>query len=325
MLNERGIKAVTPSALNTPAGPNFSPTVTPCNSPGKIQEIHIKTIYILYKISEGSPPRAASPDTPLLSGIFSSGADMLRRKLIGDSERTPRVLARNKILLSRQEKRALQSLRLVEKVESIGLDNIIHTHHSIGISPLAIQSSPALTGIRSRTVSPMAQLTSLKNFTQLSGKNDELYVVDRNTIRAVLNKGLSCDSLRNLDSDAYSDIDDNKNSTCKHVEDKPNQINLKSKHNLVPKSKEEQVLHKQFVENIKVKQMQRQKSRRFNNVSSGQRSDLGTVSNKSRQENNKSIDSQANSVATNNTHQTVTQSFVGSISSLFFGRKGGLL
>lgn len=35
MLNERGIKAVTPSALNTPAGPNFSPTITPCNSPGK--------------------------------------------------------------------------------------------------------------------------------------------------------------------------------------------------------------------------------------------------------------------------------------------------
>lgn len=34
MLNERGIKAVTPSALNTPAGPNYSPTVTPCNSPG---------------------------------------------------------------------------------------------------------------------------------------------------------------------------------------------------------------------------------------------------------------------------------------------------
>lgn len=34
MLNERGIMAVTPSALNTPAGPNYSPTVTPCNSPG---------------------------------------------------------------------------------------------------------------------------------------------------------------------------------------------------------------------------------------------------------------------------------------------------
>lgn len=35
MLNERGIKAVTPSALNTPAGQNHSPTVTPCNSPGE--------------------------------------------------------------------------------------------------------------------------------------------------------------------------------------------------------------------------------------------------------------------------------------------------
>lgn len=36
MLNERGIKAVTPSALNTPAGQNHSPTVTPCNSPGML-------------------------------------------------------------------------------------------------------------------------------------------------------------------------------------------------------------------------------------------------------------------------------------------------
>lgn len=33
MLNERGIKAVTPSCLNTPSGINFSPTITPCNSP----------------------------------------------------------------------------------------------------------------------------------------------------------------------------------------------------------------------------------------------------------------------------------------------------
>ena len=37
MLNERGIKAVNPSELNTPVGPNYSPTVTPCNSPGKLE------------------------------------------------------------------------------------------------------------------------------------------------------------------------------------------------------------------------------------------------------------------------------------------------
>lgn len=240
---------------------------------------------------------------------------MLRRKF-GDSERTPRVLARNKILLSRQEKRALQSLRLVEKVESIGLDNIIHTHHPIGISPLAIQSSPALTGIRSRTVSPMAQLTSLKNFTQSSGnRNDELYVVDRHTIRAVLNKGLSFDSPRKSDSVGYSETDYKKSFGSKHSEDEQSQTKSKSKPDLVPKREEENVL------NTKVKQMQRQKSRRFNNAS-GQRLDLGTVS--SRQENNKRIDSQANE-RTSNPQQTVTQSFVGSISSLFFGRKGGLL
>lgn len=47
MLNERGIKAVTPSALNTPAGPNYSPTVTPCNSPGKYESFLIPSNWIL--------------------------------------------------------------------------------------------------------------------------------------------------------------------------------------------------------------------------------------------------------------------------------------
>lgn len=258
----------------------------------------------------------------MLTGIFSSGADMLRRKLVGDTERPTRLLARNKILLSRQEKRALQSLRLVEKVESIGLDNIMTTHHPIGISPLALQASPALTGVRSRTVSPMAQLTSLKNIAHQS-KNEELYIVDRHTIRAVLNKGLSCDSLRNLDNDNSKIIntenqlhssDSNEVTNERHKQ----YVNLSNNMN----QNTTKIEHKA---NVRVKPIQRQKSRRLNNVSSGQRPDLGTVSNRSRIENNKNVDSQANSELTNNTPQTVTQSFVGSISSLFFGRKGGLL
>lgn len=260
----------------------------------------------------------------MLTGIFSSGADMLRRKLVGDSERQPRLLTRNKILISRQEKRALQSLRLVEKVESIGLENIITSHHPIGISPLALQGSPALTGVRSRTVSPMAQLTCLKNIGH-SSKSDELYVVDRYTIRAVLNKGLSCDSLRNLDNDSGKVV--NTENQLRPSADYSNEVvnQRHSQHVHLPKNMEQNTTKNESIANVRVKQMQRQKSRRFNNVSSGQRPDLGTVSNRSRHENNKSVDSQANSDLTNNTPQTVTQSFVGSISSLFFGRKGGLL
>ena len=47
MLNERGIKAVTPSAVATPCGDkSFSPTATPCNSP------------------DGTPPSSPPPTPP---------------------------------------------------------------------------------------------------------------------------------------------------------------------------------------------------------------------------------------------------------------------
>jgi len=47
MLNERGIKAVTPSAVATPCGDrSFSPTATPCNSP------------------DGTPPSSPPPSPP---------------------------------------------------------------------------------------------------------------------------------------------------------------------------------------------------------------------------------------------------------------------
>lgn len=297
MLNERGIKAVTPSALNTPAGQNHSPTVTPCNSP------------------EGSPTRDRSPE-PLLSGIFYSGADMIRRKLVGDSNGSERcsrsIPTRNKILLSRQEKRALRSLRLVEKVESMGLENIMHvtSNTTVGVSPL----------VRTRTVSPMSQLTSLKNIRRC----DDPYAIDKETIKAVLNKGLSQESLFS-ESSTTSSI----RNLDLTLQEESNSTNSNITNTKTPQ---------------KIKQMQRQKSRRsLLNGGGAQRPDLGVVTNTSKS-NIPKVGSHSHSpnvmiqtsvrdsndatfsvelVAPQQT--SYTQSFVGSISSLFFGRKGGLL
>lgn len=340
MLNERGIKAVTPSALNTPAGPNFSPTVTPCNSP------------------EGTPPRENSPEPPLLTGLFYSGADMLRRKFTGASEsaaeRTSRLPARNKILLSRQEKRALRSLRLVEKVESIGLENIMHSsshHHSVGISPLAM-------GSRSRNASPMTQLTSLKNISHQQRRGDDLYAVDRETIRAVLNKGLSHDSLNsdNLSTDGSTTSSithhgDSSDTTMeKRLTHSANTATVNAAVAATTTTPPEAVRTPQKTDS-RVKQMQRQKSRRsLMHGNGGQRPDLGTVGvarsdpvgpkartsnsssnklgNTSTKQTQQFIDDDDQSSFASEAivpQQTITQSFVGSISSLFFGRKGGLL
>lgn len=345
MLNERGIKAVTPSALNTPVGPNYSPTVTPCNSP------------------EGTPPREHSPEPPLFTGLLYSGADMLRRKFVGNSvgdspaERTSRLPARNKILLSRQEKRALRSLRLVEKVESIGLENIMHSssHHCpVGISPLAM-------GSRSRNASPMTQLTSLKNMAHQQRRGDDLYAVNRETIRAVLNKGLSHDSLNSdnisTDGSTTSSITHHGNSSDSTMEQqrvtakKPIATDASTTTTTANPSPSAEVTRTPQKSESRIKQMQRQKSRRsLMNGNGGQRPDLGTVGGartdatgtKTRSSNSssnkfsstkytpKSIDvddDDQSSVASEAivTQQTITQSFVGSISSLFFGRKGGLL
>lgn len=315
MLNERGIKAVTASALNTPAGPNYSPTVTPCNSP------------------EGSPPRDSSPEPPLITNLLYSGADMIRRKLVGEStsERTSRLPARSKILLSRQEKRALRSMRLVEKVESIGLDNIIHSsshNHPVGISPLALGS------VRSRTASPMTQLTSLKNISH-QRRSEDPYAMDRETVRAVLNKGLSRESLNSdisTDGSTTSSVTNRGSSSDSTIKsqlgadgDTPSAANSNPEATRTPKKVDP-----------RVKQMQRQKSRRsLINSGGGQRPDLGTVggNNSSNKRGGtklmqKSVDlddDDQSSVASEAPHQTITQSFVGSISSLFFGRKGGLL
>ncbi|XP_031619311.1 trafficking kinesin-binding protein milt isoform X3 [Contarinia nasturtii] len=332
MLNERGIKAVTPSALNTPAGQNHSPTVTPCNSP------------------EGSPTRDRSPEPPLLTGLIYSGADMIRRKLVGSNSESPdrssRIPSRSKILLSRQEKRALRSLRLVEKVESIGLENIMHAssnYHPVGMSPLAVGS------VRTRTASPMTQLTSLKNISQQQRRSDDLYAMDKETIKAVLNKGLSHESL-------LSDIstDGSTTSSITNADDSSDST-LNSQKRSVPSSSHVSntaATNRNDKSNTsqRVKQMQRQKSRRsLMNGAGGQRPDLGTVGSvaaaKSLSNNNNSLnshnksthstkkqlqeldsdDDDRSSIASAAPQQSYTQSFVGSISSLFFGRKGGLL
>lgn len=265
---------------------------------------------------------------------------MIRRKLVGGNSESPdrssRIPNRNKILLSRQEKRALRSLRLMEKVESIGLENIMHAssnyHHTVGISPLAVGS------VRTRTASPMTQLTSLKNISQQQRRNDDPYAVDKETIKAVLNKGFSHESL-------LSDIttDGSTTSSITHLDESSDSILQRQKLTSQTSSHVTNVTSNRNDKTPqKVKQMQRQKSRRsLINGGSGQRTDLGTVgigaSTKNSNNNNHSkstqstkptqkLDSEDNdrsSVVA--PQQSYTQSFVGSISSLFFGRKGGLL
>lgn len=226
MLNERGIKAVTLSCLNTPAGANFSPTVTPCNSP----------------TGTHSPPELQDTETSLTSFLTSS-AGMLRKKITGhDAERAA----------SRLEKKAkIRSIRLLERVETLGIDNILtSTSSSKMVSPLALHSS----NIYTRYNSPMMQLTSLKHLSEKKVENEEV------------KESAAVESSRS------------------EVSSTTTQSRAKQK-------------------------MQRQKSRR--NVNGGQRSDLGTV-NTTKPESPKE-------------EKSLVGGFVGSISSMFFGRKGGLL
>lgn len=260
---------------------------------------------------------------------------MIRRKLVGNNSKSPerssRIPARNKILLTRQEKRALRSLRLMEKVESIGLENIMHasSNYQVGISPLAVGS------VRTRTASPMTQLTSLKNISQQQ-RRDDPYAMNKETIKAVLNKGISHESL-------LSDITTDGSTTSSIT----NSGGYSSDSTLNSEKDNATAVPIESVKIIqKVKPMQRQKSRRtLINGGGGQRPDLGTVgpattkslTNKNSSNNSSSINSHSTKQireldfdddddrSSVTPQQTYTQSFVGSISSLFFGRKGGLL
>lgn len=284
---------------------------------------------------------------------------MLRRKLVGSgpadsNDRQSRISARNQILLSRQEKRALRSLRLLEKVESIGLDNIMPSSGQRGISPLAMQSSPAFTGVRSRTASPMAQLTSLKTGGRYGGSSDDerqSALENRTAIRsALMQGGMSSDSLHSL-SLAGSDSECSTTSSVDRepAQRRPTSFGSGPSNRVDPaKSSDTAATATRTTTNdkptadVRLKQMQRQKSRR--GLVNGQRPDLGTVTGKMRPDlgrvaggssgqptaSGRGVRQQSSTddnkpAPITQQQQTMTQSFVGTISSLFFGRKGGLL
>ncbi|XP_066245170.1 trafficking kinesin-binding protein milt isoform X1 [Euwallacea similis] len=136
MLNERGIKAVTPSAYNTPSGINsFTPTATPHNSP------------------DGSPlsTRAGSPEPYeafSLPQLLLSSVPQFLRDTVGGGSKKP-SFTKGKRRSSRQEKPE----SLVGKIEKIGISNLMAGPAALSISG-GMYTRPAIT-------SPMAQLTCL--------------------------------------------------------------------------------------------------------------------------------------------------------------------
>ncbi|XP_050464137.1 trafficking kinesin-binding protein milt isoform X2 [Cataglyphis hispanica] len=162
MLNERGIKAVTPSCVGTPTDErNFSPTATPCNSPDAS----------LSPTRSSSPPPSPDSNASLTLGLLSSGAELLRRTFSYEVPTAQSKKKRSKSTITRTEKKALTGIRLVEKLERIGIDTIMATTVSSSISPLALQG--ALYTRRS-TGSPMAQLTFLKTSISSSISQEKL-------------------------------------------------------------------------------------------------------------------------------------------------------
>jgi trafficking kinesin-binding protein 1 len=131
ILNERGIKAATPSAFSTPCGANsFTPTATPCNSP------------------DGSPTRSRcqSPEPfsiPQL--ILSSVPQFIKDTVVGGG-------AKKKMIKSKRSKTE-RAESLIGKIERIGITNLMGAPGALSISA-GLYSRPALT-------SPMAQLTCL--------------------------------------------------------------------------------------------------------------------------------------------------------------------
>lgn len=233
MLNERGIKAVTPSCLNTPSGANFSPTVTPCNSP----------------TGSMSPTGLLQDTETSLTSFLTSSAGILRKKITGhDPERSL------KAAIALEKKAKIRSIRLLERVENLGIENILVSNSSSRtVSPLALHSS----NIYTRYNSPMTQLTSLKHLSQKK---------------------------KSVEMEASSAT--------------PEQSTSKSDTSTLSQSRAS-------------KKLQRQKSRRNMN-GTGQRLDLGTVNS------SKSPDAKEE-------EKSLVGGFVGSISSILFGRKGGLL
>ncbi|KAK9513091.1 hypothetical protein O3M35_001361 [Rhynocoris fuscipes] len=130
LLAERGIKAVTPSALGTPA---YSPTATPCNSPDR----------------PSSPVQEDEEDQHSALGLpgflMSSGAELIW-KTLGNALKSSST-QKPKALLRPDNKAALSGIRLVERIERIGLEEILtpssstrslngHTSAGGGVGPI---------------------------------------------------------------------------------------------------------------------------------------------------------------------------------------------
>ncbi|XP_012262795.2 trafficking kinesin-binding protein milt isoform X3 [Athalia rosae] len=259
MLNERGIKAVTPSCVSTPSGErNFTPTATPCNSP------------------DGTPPPSRSNSPPPYSSpfrLFSTGAELLKRTFGAEEQIQVRKPKRTKPTLSRSDKKALTGIRLVEKLERIGIDTIMATTASSTISPLALQG--AIYTRRSMD-SPMAQLTSLKTSMSSSISQEKLS---------------SASSSCSVDSDPL----------IRKPPLPPGKSREKEAELGVPVRPGSGGL------NVRLGQLS---SRQRRSGAGATRPDLGKV--------------KATSAAPN-VKESAPQSALGTISSLLFGRKGGLL
>ncbi|EDV30636.1 uncharacterized protein Dana_GF14960, isoform A [Drosophila ananassae] len=333
MLNERGIKAVTPSALNTPAGPNYSPTVTPCNSP------------------EGSPPRAQSPEP--LFGLLSSGADLIRRKIVGDQHQQQQQKQRSslskqqqqKIMLSHLERRALRSLNLIEKVESIGLENIISAQRGLGA------------GIANRSSSPLSSGSLQSLHTSSNSIVDDIHF-DRAQIKGVLHRGLKSPTPAASAAGAAAGgvaISTSSSTSAYNSDDSDDQglvMKIKSSTPTTTAAAQSQPTSGAgaatgapgaTASETRLKQMQRQKSRRqLKNGMASQRPDLGTIAGagggggRVRPDLGRVSDNSGSKMTGKRDDvkaaqeeeaapQSITQAFVGSVSSLLFGRKGGWL
>ncbi|XP_014255275.1 trafficking kinesin-binding protein milt isoform X2 [Cimex lectularius] len=119
LLAERGIKAATPSTLVTP---EYSPTATPCNSPERC--------------SSPTPDDESHSSLGLPGFLMSSGAELLW-KALGSALKSPAPQVKNsspakKGLLRPDKKAALTGIRLVERIERIGLEEILATSGGTG-------------------------------------------------------------------------------------------------------------------------------------------------------------------------------------------------
>ncbi|XP_011251147.1 trafficking kinesin-binding protein milt isoform X5 [Camponotus floridanus] len=263
MLNERGIKAVTPSCVATPTDErNFSPTATPCNSPDAS----------LSPTRSSSPP-PSSESGSLTLGLLSSGAELLRRTFSYEVPAAQSKSKKRKSTITRSDKKALTGIRLVEKLERIGIDTIMATTVSSSISPLALQG--ALYTRRS-TGSPMAQLTFLKTSMSSSTSQEKLISPSSSTSSASDESPLGKPPLPG------------KRDNSKEFESSVSGSNLAFNSRAAGQSPD----------------------RHRRSGAKATRPDLGRVK---------------PPVSTPVTKESTKQSALGAISSLLFGRKGGLL